>query len=106
MEDEDYDLIAENTGIQLQRKKFRRIHGNVLDSDEEGEEEIGAARPQAVSREDSSGGRGTGLNRQESRESALQDDDFAHVSGVLVGIRAYMNNPQNYFCVYIADSKK
>lgn len=37
LEEEDFDLIAENTGIQLPKKKFRRVR--TLDSDEEEEEQ-------------------------------------------------------------------
>lgn len=78
LEDEDYDLIAENTGLQLQRKKFRRIHGNVLDSDEEEEEGVGPLHPEPPSGE--SPGRGVSTVREESRDSSMQDEDFVHVS--------------------------
>ncbi len=77
LEDEDYDLIAENTGIQLQRKKFRRVHGNVLDSDEEEGGESGhaeSAAPAAIN---------TSFTREESMDST-QDEDFAHVSRQIV----------------------
>ena len=77
-DDEDYALIAENTGIQLQRKKFRRVHGNMLDSDDE---DGGASQPRGVSGDDGSVGRGASIAREESKESAAQDEDFAYVSG-------------------------
>ena len=76
LEDEDYDLIAENTGLQLQRKKFRRIHGNVLDSDEEEEDGMGSLHPQPPSGKSSGG---VSIVREESRDSSMQDEDFAHV---------------------------
>ena len=81
LEEEDYDLIAENTGIQLQRKKFRRVHGNVLDSDEE-EEEVGGGK---VERSASSGPKpgGTSVTLDDSMDSSHQDEDFAHVSEAL-----------------------
>lgn len=78
LEDEDYDLIAENTGIQLQRKKFRRVHGNVLDSDEEGEEGMETSQPQSSSMERSA------VVREDSRDS-MQDEDFAHVRLLWLG---------------------
>ena len=71
LEDEDYDLIAENTGIQL-KKKFRRVHGNVLDSDEEEGEEAGHAESAAPAAANSS------FTKEDSMDSA-QDEDFAHV---------------------------
>lgn len=72
LEDEDYALIAENTGIQLKRKKFRRVHGNVLDSDEE--DETAESRPEEVTSI-----RGN-LSKDDSLDSASHDEDFTHVS--------------------------
>lgn len=78
LDEEDYQLIAENTGIKLQRKKHRRV---MVESDDEEElDEETSEQPQAASREDSFGGRGTSMARQESHDSAMQDEDFAHVS--------------------------
>lgn len=79
LEDEDYDLIAENTGIQLQRKKFRRVHGNVLDSDEEEGEGEESAAP---------AGANTSFTRDESMDST-QDEDFAHVSWSYSGLATH-----------------
>lgn len=67
-------MIAENTGIQLQRKKFRRVHGNVLDSDDE--EEVGGGIEGAPKAKKL----GSGVLRDDSMDSTPQDEDFAHVS--------------------------
>ena len=76
LEDEDYDLIAENTGIQLQRKKFRRVHGNVLDSDEED----GEGQGQVEGGANTSGGGTMATMGDDSFDSTPQDEDFAQVS--------------------------
>lgn len=68
LEEEDYDLIAENTGLKLQRKKFRRVHGNVLDSDEEDE---GAGQAEVPS---------TATGETGAGQDSFDDEDFAHVS--------------------------
>lgn len=68
LEEEDYDLIAENTGIQIQRKKFRRVRQ--LASDEEDEDEEGVA--------------GAGLGKEEvaaSRRSREMEDLSHEVFG-------------------------
>ncbi len=80
LDDDDYDLIAENTGIKIQRKKHRRV---MLESDDEDQNEVEISDPQAVSRDDSFGGRGTSMTREESHESAMQDEDFAHVKYII-----------------------
>jgi len=49
----------------------------MLDSDDE---DGGASQPQGISGDDGSVGRGTSITREESRESVMQDEDFAHVS--------------------------
>lgn len=76
LEDEDYDLIAENTGIQLQRKKFRRVHGNVLDSDEDEDDQ--SKVPPAV--------RAGSATADDTFDSTMQDEDFAHVSKLFVNL--------------------
>ena len=75
MEDEDYELIAENTGIQLQRKKFRRVHGNVLDSDDEEVET--EQQPEVTTKTRGERAKGS-MGRDDSLDSP-QDEDFAHV---------------------------
>lgn len=76
LEDEDYDLIAENTGIQIKRKKFRRVHGNLLDSDDD-EAANEAGRPEMATAKSAGGGDTSGA-LDDSLDS-MQDEDFAHV---------------------------
>lgn len=60
----------------MQRKKFRRVHGNVLDSDEE-EEDMGGGAVEGVPVAKK---HKIGLVRDESKDSSPPDEDFAHVS--------------------------
>ena len=66
--------------MHLQRKKFRRVHGNVLDSDEEDDEGARFSQHQQhPARENSEGRADVRTTREESRDSSMHDEDFANV---------------------------